>query len=156
MKKPLSKNAVKFMTEFTLKEKTLVDSNVLTYAYDKSSNKHGKAVEVLEKLLLSGNAVVSVQNLVEFARLVTEKIPKPISFEQARNIVVELSEGFEVIYYDKHVIADALSLSKANKMHFFDALLAATMEKENIKIIITEDDKEFRKIPWLKTINPFK
>lgn len=137
-------------------EKALIDSNILVYAYDSSSTRHAVAEKVVEKYLLDGNGVVSCQNLAEFSRVMSEKIPNKLSFEQIRNITLELSESFEVITYDGHVVADALSVCAVHSIHFFDALLAATMEKFNIKSIVTENDADFKKIKWLKTINPFK
>ena len=139
-----------------IEEKRLIDTNILVYAYDKASEKHAKVVMLLKDTLLSGNCVASIQNLAEFSRLVTEKLPKIIPFEQARNILLELSECLEIIYYDAHTVADALSLCESHKIHFFDALIAATMENEKIRIIITENEKDFVKIPWLTVINPFK
>ncbi len=34
--------------------------------------------------------------------------------------------------------------------------LTILMRKNNIYTIITENEKDFKKIPWLKVINPFK
>jgi len=139
-----------------IEEKRLIDTNILVYAYDKTSENHSAALKTLKDTLLKEDGVVSIQNLVEFSRLVSEKLPKTIAFEQARNIVLELSESIEVIYYDAHTIADALSLCDNHKLHFFDALIVATMEKEKIKVILTENEKDFKKIPWLMVINPLK
>lgn len=139
-----------------IEEKALVDSNILVYAYDNTSDKHEKAVETIEKYMLEEKIVLSIQNIVEFTRVVTEKIPKAIPKEQARNIILELSELSEIISYDSHVVADALLICKASRLHFFDALLSATMEKEGIKTIITENEKDFKKIAWINAINPFK
>ena len=146
------KNAVNSM----IKEKVLVDSNILVYAYDKYSEKHAKASQFTEDNLLEGSLVLSIQNLAEFARIITEKLQNKASVEEARSIILRLSSSVEVIYYDEHVIAEALSISSANEIHFFDALLAATMEKEGITAIATENEKDFRKISWLKVINPVK
>ncbi len=140
---------------FTTEEKTLIDSNVLVYAYDLSSTKHAKAEKIIGEFLLNRNGVVSCQNLAELSRVLCEKIPNKIPFYQVRNIVLELSENLEVLTYDSHTVADALSACDAYGIHFFDALIAATMENWNVKTIITENDADFKKIKWIKTINPF-
>jgi predicted nucleic acid-binding protein len=144
------KNAVTFMTRM------LIDSNILVYAYDISSERHQKALDFFKNILLSDSAVVSIQNIVEFSRIMTEKIKNPISPVQTRFIVSELSETMDIIYYDSHTVSDALNISSMNKIHFFDALLAATMEKEGISSIATENEKDFRKISWITVINPLK
>jgi predicted nucleic acid-binding protein len=42
------------------------------------------------------------------------------------------------------------------KIPFWDALIVATMEENSIDTIITENEKDFKKVKWIKTINPFK
>jgi len=134
----------------------LVDSNVLAYAFDKSSGKHSAAEKVLERLVLDGRGAVSIQNLAEFSRIMAEKVPNRLPFEEVRAMVLELSENFAVLRYDQRAIADALIVCKERRMHFYDALLVSTMQNEGIREIFTEDEKEFKKISWLKVTNPFK
>ena len=137
--------------------KVLIDSNILVYAADNSDeHKHKISTELLEKAMNKGDAVVSIQNLVEFARVATEKIERPIDLEKTRQIIMELSDSMEVIAYDQKTIAEALHFSARYKLHFFDALLVATMEENFIKEIITENDKDFKGITWLKVDNPFR
>lgn len=148
----LTKLVMKSMTS----ELTLLDSNILVYAYCKSSEKHASAYCVLESFFANGNGAVSAQNLAEFSRVVTEKVSCPLPFEEVRKIVLDLSEGLAVLDYGALEVADALGLCNEKNLHFYDALLVSTMEKNGIREIITEDEKEFKKIPWLKATNPFK
>jgi len=134
----------------------LVDSNVLAYAFDKSSDKHPAAEQVLARLVLEGRGAVSIQNLAEFSRIMTEKVPNRLPFGEARVIVSELSDNLAVLRYDQQTVADALLVCKERKMHFYDALLVSTMQNEGIREIVTEDEKEFKKISWLRVTNPFK
>lgn len=139
-----------------INEKTLIDTNLLVYAYDKTSDKHQEAVRTLKDVMINETCAVSIQNLAEFSRLVIEKLPKTIPFKQAAGIVLELSEGVEVIYYNAQTIANAISISENQRLHFFDALLVATMEQEKITVILTENEKDFKKIHWLTVINSLK
>ncbi|MBI3588204.1 PIN domain-containing protein [Candidatus Micrarchaeota archaeon] len=129
---------------------------MLAYAYENTSPKHAAAANALEKAIEEGTGVLSVQNLAEFCSFATEKLQLRIPHDQVRTIVLELSESMEVATYDSRTVASALSLSSIHKIHFFDALLAATMEKEGISEIMTENERDFRKIPWLTVTNPFK
>ncbi|WP_304840718.1 hypothetical protein [Methanocalculus sp.] len=45
-------------------------------------------------------------------------------------------------------------LEEQHKLHFWDALLVATMVENHIHTIYTED-AHFRKIPGITVINPF-
>ena len=136
--------------------RVLIDSNILVHAYDLSSDRHEKALEFIKNSLINDTAVISIQNLVEFSRIMTEKIKNPISAVETRFVVSELSETMDIIIYGSHTVSDALNISVMNKIHFFDALLAATMEKEGINTIATENEKDFKKISWMNVINPVK
>ncbi len=137
-------------------EISLLDSNVLAYAFDKTSDKHAAAGVVLERLVDGGNGAVSVQNLAEFSRVMAEKIPHRMPLEEIREIVLEVSENFAVLRYDARTVADALLVSKEKRLHFYDALLVSTMRDGGVAEIITENERDFKKISWLKVTNPFK
>jgi predicted nucleic acid-binding protein len=137
-------------------EKTLVDTNILVYAYERPSEKHETAMNTLRVLMHGGNGMLSVQKHAEFACTLSEKTPQPNSRQETRNIINELSVGFNVVSYEAQTVADALSLGAIHGLRFFDALIVATMEKEGIRTIVTEDSKHFKKVPWLTVINPFE
>ncbi|NYZ77296.1 PIN domain-containing protein [Candidatus Micrarchaeota archaeon] len=137
--------------------KVLIDSNILVYAADNSDErKHETAKRVIERTLNEGTGVISLQNLVEFARVVTEKVKNPLSFDEAREMALEFSDSFEVLTYDQKTVGEALHFASRYRIHFFDALLVATMEENLIKGIITENEDDFKGIAWLNVSNPFK
>jgi predicted nucleic acid-binding protein len=76
--------------------------------------------------------------------------------EMVRQYVFDLAESSTVIAYNEHTVMDALMLSKQHKIHFFDALLAATMQENGISEILTENTEDFKKIKWLTVRNPIK
>ncbi len=63
-------------------------------------------------------------------------------------------DGWTVIGYDPGTIMDAVSIRGTYSLHFWDALLAATMKQHSIDRIYTEDS-HFKKIPWITVIDPF-
>lgn len=136
-------------------ERVLVDTNVLVYAYDKTSQRHLQAKAVLEEVFRERTGVLSAQNLAEFCRVMTQKIPRPLSHEQTHNNALELTAVFKVVSYDERIVLEALRLSEIHHIHYFDALLAATMAAHQLHVIVTENEKDFRKIPWLEVHNPF-
>jgi len=143
------------MTEDKIEE-FLIDSNMLVYAFDSSEKeKHEKAKNFF-KSIERNKANLSIQNLVEFHNVVTSKIEKPISLDISKKSVSNLAESFNVFQYDSETIVEAIDLQKENKIHFWDALLAATMKVNGIKIIYTENTKDFEKIKEIKALNPLK
>ncbi len=137
-------------------ERLFIDTNILVYAFDLDSDKHAKARDVIVKALIAGRAVLSAQVLAEFARVVTEKVRKPISYDRAREAVKDLDDTAEMAFYTGYTVQAALQLCDKHKVHFFDALIAATMFQENVKTILTENEKDFAKIPGVHAVNPFK
>ncbi len=135
--------------------KVLIDTNVLVYAYSPLSNKHAAATKALSQAIESDRATISVQNIVEFSRVMSEKLPERTPLSKVRMHVMELSEAMGVFSYHADAVARALQLSEQYRLHFFDALLAATMEANRVFAIVTENDRDFRRIPWLKVVNPF-
>ena len=135
----------------------LIDTTVLIYAHDSSDQEKQKvAVEALGRLEAEGDAVVSVQNLAEFARAMCEKAHLKVHHEEVRKYVSNLESMFPQVPYGAETICSALSLSSAHRVHFFDALLAATMKENYISEIITENDRDFARIPGIKATNPFR
>lgn len=137
--------------------KYLIDSNILVYAYDKSEKqKYAMAEKFMENAWNDSNAIFSLQNLVEFYAVVTSKIEKPINKEKAKQILIDCYQGFEIIHYSYQTVIEAINIQNLHKIGFWDALIAATMEENSIEIIYTENEKDFKKIPWIKVKNPLK
>ena len=138
-------------------ERMLIDSNVLVYAYDRSeTKKYASAKGLVKEILNSRNGVLSVQNLAEFYYTITRKIEKPLQIDKAKQIVLDYMEGFEIVSYNGKTIIEAINSQAIYKIAFWDALIAATMEENKISTIATENERDFRKVSWIKVVNPFK
>ena len=84
-----------------------------------------------------------------------EKVSPPQKHDDVIKYVCRYLELSYVIRYDGNTVIRAVSIAKEYKIHFFDALLVATMQENGIEEIITENTEDFRKIQWLKVKNPF-
>ena len=68
-----------------------LDTNVIVYAYDTvDAAKRARAMAVLEQLGGSQRGALSAQVLVEFFVTVTQKIPQPLSLEEAERSIAGL------------------------------------------------------------------
>ncbi len=63
--------------------------------------------------------------------------------------------NFDILTINKNNILSAIEISMAYKVSYWDALIASVMKENHVYGIITENDKDFKKIPWLNVINPF-
>jgi predicted nucleic acid-binding protein len=136
----------------------LVDTNILGYIFD---------ADAADKRVISRNLLarcwkgevryaVSVQNLAEFAVVVTEKVESPLPFPVVRTFIdsIVTFEGWTKIGYQGSTITDAIAIKERYNLHFWDALLVATMQEHGISRIYTED-QGFRKVPGCIPVNPF-
>jgi len=132
----------------------LIDTNIIVYAYDTTEGrKHEIAREILEDAFRDKQITISVQNLTEFYNITTKKIKKPLSKEQAKEIIEIMAKfkGFKKIAPNENTILKAIDLP----LPFWDAMIAATMLENNITRIYTENTKDFS-IEGIKAVNPFE
>lgn len=135
----------------------LVDSNILIYSVDANEKeKQPQALAFLQLNAQNNILMVSTQNLAEFFYNVTEKFEKPLSSQKAQETLGHFSNSFTVTPYSIAGIGKAGELQERFHIHFWDALLAATMLENNVHTIYTENTRDFDKVPGIKAINPFK
>ena len=98
--------------------------------------------------------VVSGQILVELYNSLTLKLAVPAG--SASKIVESfiLSNNWLKINYNENTIRAAIRSSLAFKSPFLDTLTAETMKEHALNTIITENEKDFIKIPGMKVVNP--
>jgi len=136
----------------------LIDTNILCYALDAGEpEKRAVAAELLSRCWRSEiTFAVSVQNLAEFSVIMLEKVKHPVPDAVVtrfiRNIVS--FDGWTVIGYDPWTIMEAAGIRRTYSLHFWDALLVATIKQHNISTIYTEDS-HLKKVPWITVIDPF-
>jgi predicted nucleic acid-binding protein len=61
-----------------------------------------------------------------------------------------------VIDRNAGTIMKAMEIVESARAPFWDALIAACMLEHGIEIIVTENEKDFKKIPGITVVNPFK
>ena len=143
-----------------MKDKTFIDTNILIHAHNESEKeKESRAREIIKSIFEGKQkAHLSNQILGELFLGITKRIPEPIPKQEARDIVESIirSQNWIKLNYTEKQISLAMKLNIKYNLHFWDALIAATMLQNNIYTIYTENDKDFKKIPGLKVINPLK
>jgi len=90
-----------------------------------------------------------------FSVVVTEKIEHPMPLPVVRKFITSISafDGWNVVGYSADTILSAHEIKKRWSLHFWDALLVATMEENRIRTIYTEDH-HFERVPGLTVIDP--
>lgn len=135
----------------------LLDTNILIYAYDKTeARKHEIAKNLIIKCLAGKQKLaVSSQNLSEFFSVTTAK--GLLTKEDAIGIISDIISfsGWIKIDFDHKTVLDAAVMSAEYAMSYWDSLLAATMKKNSVVSMYTENSKDF-KAAWLNVVDPFE
>jgi predicted nucleic acid-binding protein len=137
--------------------KALIDSNIIVYSIlIKETEKRKKALNLLESLLNSDYLVLTAQNMAESARVLTEKVTPALDKSAVAAELKSIFDSCPVFSYNSNTVINALDISNKFKIHFFDALIVATMKENGIQTIYTENTKDFENVPFINAINPFK
>lgn len=141
-------------------EFVLVDSNVLIYAYDLDEREKNFLARKLLERVFNGkiSIALSTQNLSEFYVNITKKINKPINIRDARRIIFQLISmpNVKILKIGESTILKAIDISSEFEISYWDALIAAVMKENDVENIITENERDFKKVKWLKVKNIFR
>jgi predicted nucleic acid-binding protein len=136
-----------------------LDTNILVYAYDISEKRRREIAKALvDEVWDSGGGVLTLQNLSEFFFAVTRKVQKPVPVVDAKAIVSDIlrSSRWMVIDRNAGTLVKAMEMVESVRAPFWDALIAACALEHGIDVIVTENEKDFKNIPRITVINPFK
>ena len=136
----------------------LVDTNVLVYLFDGDAPAKQEVSRRLVESCFRGEAEysVSVQNLAEFSVVVTEKVEHPMPTDEVRRFVQAIAgfDGWHVVAYGPATVDRALEIRESYRVHFWDALLAATMLEHGIDSLCSEDT-HLSRVPGIAVVNPY-
>jgi len=136
-------------------DRFLIDSNILVYAFTNiDPKKQKKAKEIIYKARDSTLGYISKQNIIELINT-NRKFSKNLSNKELQKIITGL-ESLKIIDYSTTTIKKALDIQTQTNIGFFDSLIIQTMIENNIFVIFTENEKDFKKIKNIFVINPFK
>lgn len=139
-------------------EPALIDTNVLVYVFDQGEpEKRHRSRELLSRCW-NGECryAVSLQNLAEFSVIVTEKVEHPLEEADVNRFIRDIISfnGWEVIHYSGRTIQSALEIRRCSHLHFWDALLIATMKASGLSTLYSEDH-HLARVPGITAINPY-
>jgi predicted nucleic acid-binding protein len=137
----------------------LLDTNVLVHDYVwLDEKKQVTASAIVLPIWETGGGITTLQNLCEFFAVATKKVARPMPLGQAENIVREIlsSTKWRVLDRREETVVHAMELVRERRAPFWDALIAACMLENGIEIIVTENERDFKRIPGITVTNPFR
>lgn len=135
--------------------KCFIDTNILVYAYDTSEpEKQQSALSILDSLMIPQRGYISTQVLSEFIVVVTEKIPNPLTLEQAERSIHRLCQSLIVLQINEAIIIEALRGVKVHHLSFWDSMIWATAKLNQVGIVLSEDFSTNSVIEGIRFVNP--
>ena len=135
----------------------LIDTNILVYLIDTADKiRHEQAKKFFAQVMNNPLMfAVSLQNLREFCSVSIKK--KNAAQGQIEEHAVLFKTFFQKIIQDTEEDAlNAIKHSFEKNTPFWDSLIAATMQRNEIEIIYTENTKDFKNFEAIKAINPLE
>jgi predicted nucleic acid-binding protein len=137
-----------------MSDKYFIDTNILMYAHDRSAGlKHDRARQVIERLWLSGQGVLSTQVLQEFCINLRRKIPRPLPVDEIRRLIQDYL-SWEIVVNGPESVLQALEIEVRYKTSFWDALILQAAESANATVLYSEDLAGGQKYGPIQVINP--
>ena len=137
-------------------DKYFVDTNILIYAHDRSAGlKHDLARQLLERLWISGQGVLSTQVLQEVCINLRRKIPRPLPVDEVRRLIQDYL-SWEIVVNTPESVIQALDIEVRYKISFWDALVLQAAESAGAAILYSEDLAAGQKYGPIQVINPLR
>lgn len=137
-----------------------VDTNILIYAYDTSEGRKHKIARdfVIDVFTGKKTCAIALQSFKEFYHLVATRRSDVMEKHTARNLIAEFIniKHWKKLLPNEDTILRGVELNIEHNVHFWDTHIAAVMLQHGITKIYTENVKDFKKIPGIQAINPFK
>ncbi len=134
---------------------SFVDTNVLVYAFDKSSSPKKRVAErLMNELMEEDRLRVSTQVLQELFVTLTRKVSQPCSSEEALAVLEDLT-AWPLMVIDYAAIRAAVGLADQAKLSFWDALVVVAAARTGAAVLYTEDLNDGQEILGVRISNPF-
>jgi predicted nucleic acid-binding protein len=135
-------------------DKYFVDTNILMYAHDRSAGlKHDRARQVIERLWISGQGVLSTQVLQELCINLRRKIARPLPVEEARRLIQDYL-SWEIVVNTPASVLQALEIEVRYKTSFWDALVLQAAESAGAAVLYSADLASGQKYGPVQVTNP--
>jgi predicted nucleic acid-binding protein len=131
------------------------DTNVLAYAIDATAGRrHAQALQIVQAVTESGQAVLILQTAGEFYAVATRKLET--TPEDARSFLAGMRAVLPVHGTAEPDLDQAMEATERHRFSFWDAMLWATADRVGVRYLLTEDFQDGRTLGGVTFVNPFK
>ncbi len=134
----------------------LIDTNILVYTHDPRDRwKQDRAFQVVDSLIGSKQAVLSVQCLTEFFNVTTRRLPEPLTRVDALAEVTRLISFCQILDLTPSVVLEGCRGAVQYQRSLWDALIWATAKLNQVPYVLTEDAEHGSSLEGVRFLNPF-
>src|SRR5271156_6513686 len=135
-------------------DKYFVDTNILIYAHDRSAGlKYERARDLIQRLWISGQGVLSTQVLQELCINLRRKIARPLPVEEVRRLIQDYL-SWEIVVNTQESTLQALEIEVRYKTSFWDALILQAAESAGAEVLYSEDLAAGQEYGPVRVVNP--
>jgi predicted nucleic acid-binding protein len=133
--------------------KVTLDTNVLVYATDASSEHHAAAANLLERAA-KAECIQTLQSLGECFHVLRRK--RHLGLDVALAAVTNLRRLFPSVEHRLDDLERAIAAVAGHQIAFWDAMLWATAKRAGCRMVLTQDFQDGRDLEGVLLVNPFK
>ena len=131
----------------------VIDPKVLIYALDSDSGvRHGKSVDLIERLTLAGNGALSTQVLTEFYSVGTRKLG--MRSEEAEEVIRDLA-SWKLHTPGHRDVVTAIGMQRKHQVAWWDAMILNSALELDAAVLWSEDFSHGQTFGSLTVRNPF-
>ena len=132
-----------------------IDTNVFVYAVDPlDPEKQARAREVLRRVGMAGQGVISTQVAAEFTAVVSRRAGRSSARTAVSRTARLMLDVWRVEPVDTAVVSAALALHERQAMSYWDAQILASAKLAGCSVLLTEDVLAPRLL-GVEYLNPF-
>lgn len=133
-----------------------IDSNVFIYLFDETDpKKRGVAQRLVQTALNGGTTSISFQVVQETLNIITRKLKKPATPEQARRFLDNVLVPLWHVMPGHAPYQRGLDIQSRYRYSFYDALIIAAALEARCTRLYSEDLQHGQRIEGLVVENPF-
>ncbi len=134
-----------------------IDSNVFIYLFDhRDTRKQAIALGLVDRALAGGQACISSQVVLETLRVLTGRLPRPLTAASAQALCSQTLEPLWRVMPSAALYASARQLKQRWQLAFYDSLIVAAALEAGCKRLFSEDLQHGQRIQGLRIENPFR
>lgn len=133
-----------------------IDTNILIYLFDDvNQRKSDIAWDYLSRALKTGDSIISYQVVQETLNVITKKVPKPATAEQADKLLNSVLAPLWKVNPSRELYNRGIAIQARYQFSFYDSLIVAAALEAGCSTLYSEDLQHGQRIEQLTVIDPF-